>query len=84
MGDVIHGFFTEEEQDLVGMLTALSEAADSRDMVALAFVCQADDGSYEMSWCGDIEFPSAIEHLKILIRQMRKAYAAQIKKAASV
>ena len=82
MGEVIDVQFTPEEQDLVGTIDEISEAARDRTLVALAFVALADDGSYEMSWAGDLEFPSAIEALKLLIRALRKEHASQLKVAA--
>ena len=82
MGEVIDAMFTPEEQDLVGTLDELREAAIDRDIVSISYIVQAHDGSYEMSWAGDVEFPSAIEALKLLIRTLRKEHALQIKKAA--
>lgn len=83
MGEVIEVQFTPEEQDLVGTLDELMESSARRDIVSIAYVVQAEDGSYEMSWAGDVEFPSSIEALKVLIRNLRKQAALQAKQAAA-
>lgn len=70
--NVVKVFFSEEQQDLVGNINSLQEAAEEELLVSLAYVAQADDGSYEMSWCGDVAHQSMIDALKALIRQLRK------------
>ncbi len=72
MGDVVKAFFSQEQQDLVGTIHGLAEGAEEEVWIALAYAVQADDGTYEMSWCGDVSHQSMIDALKALIRQLRK------------
>jgi hypothetical protein len=72
MGDLVKVFFSTEQQDLVGTAHQLAEAAEEEVMIAIAYAAQADDGSYEMSWAGDVSHQSMVDALKALIRQLRK------------
>ena len=72
MGDVLKVHFTPEQQDLIGTLDSLAEEADQDNIVAIAYVAQANDGTYEMSWAGDVSHYSMIDALKALIRAVRK------------
>jgi hypothetical protein len=67
----------------MGTIDDLADEAEARNIVSMAYVAQAEDGSYEMNWCGDVEFPSSIEALKVLIRNMRKAAAKKAKADAA-
>jgi hypothetical protein len=72
MGDVVKVHFTEEQQDLIGTLDALITEADEENIVSIAYAAQTDDGSYEMSFAGDVTHHSMIDALKVLIRALRK------------
>jgi hypothetical protein len=72
MDNVIRVHFTPEAQDLLGTAEELYEAADQEMIVSLAYAAQADDGTYEIYYCGDIGHYSMIEALQKLIRELRK------------
>lgn len=70
--NVVKVFFSEEQQDLVGTIQLVQEAVEEETAIAIAYAVQMDDGSYEMSWAGDVAHQSMIDALKALIRQLRK------------
>jgi hypothetical protein len=70
--NVVRVHFTPHQQDLLGTTEELYEAADQELIVAIGYVAQADDGSYELSWAGDVGHYSMIEALQKLIRELRK------------
>ena len=70
--NVVKVFFSQEQQDLVGTVHLIAEGAEEETIIAIGYVAQCDDGSYEMSWAGDVSHSSMIEALKVLIRQLRK------------
>ena len=72
MGELVKIHFSPEQQDLVGTIDTLSESAENDLIVAIGYVVQTEDGTYEMSWAGDVSHYSMIEALKVLIRALRK------------
>ena len=76
MGEVVKVHFSPEQQDLIGTLDSLMTEADEDNIVAIGYVAQANDGSYEMSWAGDVSHYSMIDALKALIRAIRKEIRA--------
>lgn len=70
--NVVKVHFDADQQDLVGTIDELAEAAHDETIVSIGYVVGLVDGTYEMSWAGDVSHYSMIDALKVLIRALRK------------